>query len=183
MPANNIKRKGEIHLSDITTLRVQKETKPKIEDVLPYSLEGGMRELAQGFVAHLRANRMTPSWGGVHNTWKANFKGKLICSIRMGAGWWNDRKNARLAITPYLNHLGAYEGSIMDEGMRDCVWANLFDCEGCHPPPCVAKTITILGRQFDSICGGRPPVWFFDPDEAAIGCIQRLLEFEKQARV
>ena len=178
-------------MSDITTLRFQKVNKPKIEDVLPHYLEGKMLESALNFIAYLCAKKMNPVWS-THNRWKYAYKGKMLLNIELGK--LNQyHKKTKWQIHPYLKHIDVYEDLIFNEGLQDFVWNNLMYCgnvftgkcnsHGCAP----GMNRTILGREITKICRahastGRNIMCAFDPDEATIECIKKLLEFEKNAR-
>lgn len=168
----------ELNVNNI--LQKQKMSKPKIEDVIPDYLDGDMSKAALDFVAYLRANKMSPTWANA-NAWKASYKGKGICYVRLEKeGFW-DRKGLWV-ITPLIDHYDEIEDVIMHEGLQTIIWDNLYYCKQCHPAPCNIRDMTILGKEFKGLCGGRPPVWFWDPDETTINCIKRMLELEKKAR-
>ena len=171
----------------------QKKTKPKIEDAIPEYLEGNLRKTAQDFVAYLRENKMKPSWM-LTNSWKVNYKNKCICQMRI----WADKINhfgppgTSWVITPYLDYVDRYKAQIMDEGLQNTIWNNVFYCvhnsgrggKGCNPIKSCAsgRSVMLFGKELKGICCTRPLIWFFDPDEMAIDCIKRLLVFEQNAR-
>ena len=173
-------------MSDITVLSVQRKIKPKIENVLPYYLDGRMLKTALDFVAYLRADKMNPAWT-LHNAWKAAYKGKPIFYIRLGKEWVRKTENVKWVFTPYLNHIDEYEDEIFKENWQHMIWDDLHYCRNCgHKCPPGIKSI--LGKEFSGLChgifyGGRLPVSFVNPDEAAINRIKKLLEFEKNARM
>ena len=184
----------------ITTLRVQKETKPNIEEVLACYLDGETLESALGFTAFMRDNKMKFSWAGIHNAWKASSKGRCICYINLN--WIN----VKWLVTPYLERIKDYEETITGEGLQDYVLDNVIYCahadkyerpEGSPPVrhfglnyPCniwgcaPGKTITLFGREIKNKCCNlnRRFYWFKDPDEKEIEVVKRLIELEKQAR-
>jgi len=188
-------KKNRENVSDI--LRTQKVNKPKIEDVIPVYLDGDMRKIALDFAAYMRENKMQPVWC-LSNAWKAVYKGKCICYIRMPSGPYDnqfdqprmpegDRSRNFWVVTPYLNHISEYEWVIMEEGLHDLISENLYRCNSCHPDrdDCALHrkdTRTILGNEVNGLCWGRPAYWFWNPGEAEINCIKRLLELEKKAR-
>lgn len=181
-------------MPDITSLKVQREIKPKIEDVIPYLLDGEMKNVAIVFAARLRENKMAPRWSGVHNTWTANFKSKIICKIMLINDNWKEvspyNKHSWVVI-PYLNHLNEYDENIKNEGLQYVVWDNI--CFYCSTPcrstigdkrTCFpGRNPIILGKEFKRVCASRPLVHLWDPDETAINGIMRLLELEKQTRM
>jgi len=174
-------------MSDITTLHVQREIKPKIEDVLPFFANGETLETALDFIDYLRAKKMNPAWAGVHNAWKCNCKAKPICYIRLNCKLQNENRHAKWAVTPYFMNISDYEDKIIKAGWQDLIWNGLWRCKSCGNgcPPGVNKTI--LGKELKSLChgnfySGRNWVWFYDPDEMTISQIKTLLDWEKEAR-
>ena len=172
-------------------LKEQRETKPKpkIEDFIPRYLDDNMKNIALDFSVYMQNTKMRFSWAGMANAWKANCKGKNICYMRLCVGYESEPKEAKWVVTPFLNHINVYLDVIMNEGLQDLVWDNLFYCKRCfaekYPKgrPCSpGRNIIMLGKEVKGICQGRPPVWFWNPDETAINNIKRLLLLEKQAR-
>jgi len=168
----------------ITTVKIQRTTKPKIEEVLPYYLDGKMLNFAFDFITYLRAEKMNPGWS-LHNAWKANSKGKPLCYIRLGKDWVRETKNVKWVIFLYLDHMDEYADKILDENWQDLIWDDLHYCRkpncpyGCNP----GMTATILGKEFSGLC---PTIYkrvsFVNPDVATIKIITMLLELERQAR-
>ena len=169
----------------ITTLRVQRKIKPQIEDVLPYFLDGDMLKTALDFTACLRENKMTPRWAGILNAWKAICKGKPLYYIRIINDDWKNvtpYNKYTWVVTPYLLHIHEYDESVIDESLRNLIWDHIgFYCRSCRQ--CApGGDLTVFGREIKSVCVNMPLTWVWDPDEAAISGIKRLLEHEKQAR-
>ena len=178
-------------MSDILSLGVQRELKPKIEDLLPYFVSGEEAETAAGFVSHLRENKISLRWAGVHNFWNAKTKGKNICYVKLG-GSWIGRKLPGTEVTVKwevilnLLHMSEYESKIIGENMQDYIWDGFAYCRACNNGCSPGVNRTILGRDFTGLCHGmfytRFVISFTNPDEAAIENIKMLLEWEKQAR-
>ena len=172
-------------MSDITTLEMQKKTKPKIEEVIPYYLEEDMKQTALNFIAWLRNNKMRPVWA-IHNGWKV-IKGKQICYIRLGKEWVNNTKDARWEVTIFLHHLDEYENEIVNEGLQNLLWDKVWYCNICfHACNPAGMGKVIIGKEFANLCkgmyGNSFPVSFANPDETVLKSISRLLELEQQAR-
>jgi hypothetical protein len=91
-------------------------------------------------------------------------------------------------VNPYLLNIEKYEDSIVNEGLQNFIWDNTHHCinalrGGCNSHNCSpGRNITLLGKEIKNVCLGRQPVWFFEPREATIDCIKKLLELEKEAR-
>ncbi len=168
-------------------LQEQKTTKPAIEDVIPQVLDGGMAAAALDFAAHMRASKLALKWAGFTNAWKAVHKGKCICYVRLRQN--SDCMDKAWVITPYLDHANEYEDTAVSEGLHHIVFRNLFYCKRCFPEkypegrPCVpGRNIALFGKEIAGVCRGRQPVWFWEPDGEAVGCVKRLLELEKLSR-
>ena len=186
-------------------LQKQKKIKPKIEDVIPKYLDGDLKESALAFIAYLRANKMSPAWAGFKNAWKAANKGRTICYIKLGAGSGaSNIKNNKWVVAPFLENRKEYEDKIIEEGLQNLLWENVFYCVQkpkesvplealrhyaltypCNLWNCApGKKIRVCGKEMTNICrnGNRQYFWIHDPDESALDGIKKLLELEKQAR-
>jgi len=183
--------------------------KPKLENFISEYLDGNKKKIALDFIAYMRANKTPPAYRPSLR-YKCTYKGKGICTISLPRAWtngngnpyqdnefgqsWMSQENIRnnWVVIPQLDHLSEYENQIV-EGMKKIIWdeRNLYFCNGCwmsnpnFPEPrdsCGTRPIrNIFGKDFNGLCG-RGFFWFFNPDEATIDCIKRLLELEKQAR-
>ena len=172
---------------DITLLKVQRELKPKIEDVIPKYLDGDMKETALAFAEYMQQIKMPLRWAGVHNAWRALYKGKAICYVRFPRGENdNERANGKWVINPHLYNFDTYADIILSEGLQDFIWDNVFYCMFCRTP-CYGsppgKDVVVLGKEIKSVCFGRQPTWVYDPVEADIEILKRLLQLEQQARM
>ena len=177
--------------NDITLLCVQKIQKPRIEDVIPAYLNGDMKKTALAFATWMHENKMPLKWAGLHNAWKAMCKGKAICYVRLYNDGWSNSEHLKnmygkhlWVITPYLSNLNSYAETVINENMQNFIWDNVHHCMFCRTP-ChgnpPGKDVIVLGKDIKSICIGRQLVWAFDPDEAAMNTLKRLLILEQQA--
>ena len=177
---------------NVSLYQQQKAIKPLIEDIIPEFLDGDMRKSALDFVAHLRANKMKPVWC-LTNQWNANYKGKTICKIHLrngGGGWSNIERRDRdyWIIQLYRSHMHEYEETIMNDGLQNIIWDNIVYCRSCKPKGesrvgCApGVNIKLLGKEIKGVCGCNWTTWIFDPDEATVNGIKRLLELEQKAR-
>jgi hypothetical protein len=170
----------------------QNKSKPAIEDVIPDYLCGDIKKNALDFCEYLRANKIKPVWAGA-NTWKAIYKNKPICYIRLFNDDWNKLPRAAMygghswVVTLYIErNMHRYEDVILKEGLQNFIWDNVHYCMLCrspchgHTPP--HRDTVAFGKEIKRICHGRELTWVFDPDEQAVNRIKRLLELEKQAR-
>ncbi|MDR0286700.1 MAG: hypothetical protein LBI03_03185 [Clostridiales bacterium] len=171
-------------MSEQNNTNAQKKIKPNFEEKMKEILSVETQKSATDFVAYLRNNKMTLSWAGFKNAWKANCKGETICYVKLH-NYENDgsyeNKKSLWVIYPCLNHINEYEDTIINEGLQDIIWDNVFKCINCRTP-CNDQDKTILGKVCKNLCGTRQPIWFFDPNEETISCIERLLNLEQTAR-
>ena len=183
-------------MSDITSLAVQKVTKPNIEDVLPHYLSGEMLKNALDFVAYLRKNKMKPSWT-IHNAWKATYKGKPLYYIRLplyDSHFYRPNQPAEITwerswtVTPYLLGIEQYQHQITDETDQQIVMDNLYGCKPNCIEPCNSETkLQLFGKEIVKNCdsGGtinNRSLWIVNPNEREIAAIKKFMELEKQAR-
>jgi len=183
-------------MADITSLAVQKITKPNIEEILPYYLDGEALKSALDFIAYLRENKMKPSWT-IHNAWKAVNKGKVLYYIRLPVYSShfqrpnNPNWERSWCVTPFLMNLAKYENLITDEFDKKMVVDNLYGCKPyCQGARCSAKNpetrITICGTEIVRHCHSsmlrNRSLWVVNPDKNEIESIKKLLELEKKAR-
>ena len=183
--------------------------KPKLEEFIPDYLDGDMKKTSLEFIAYMRENKMPPAYRPSLR-YKCNYKGKGICTISLPRAWtngngnpyqdnefgqaWMSQENIKnnWVVIPQLDHFNEYESQI-DEGMKNIIrdTKNIYFCNGCwksnpnFPGPrdsCGPRPKrTIFGKEFIGLCG-RAFFWFFNPDEAEIDCIKKLLELEQKAR-
>jgi len=175
----------KIDVPDITTLKAQRETKAKIEDVLPHYLEGAMLESVLNFVTLLRTEKMNPGWAGVHNAWRANCKGRPLCYIRLGKEWIRKTEGVKWVVVLYLDNIDDYADDIINEGWQNIVWSDLHYCRkpNCPYNCSSGRTKLILGKEFSDLC----PTFinkanFVNPGEEELKIVTRLLGFEREAR-
>jgi len=152
----------------------------KIEDYFPQCLEGNMLKTSQDFIAYLQMNKMMPKFS-IWNWWEASYKG-LICSIRLSYTWQKHLYSWAVGI--YLNHMDEYAEEIISEGLQHIIWDHIIPCKGCAPNCAPGTDLTVLGKECKGVCVYCPPtpIWVYDPDEATINGIQKLLVLEKKAR-
>lgn len=164
---------------------MQRETKAKIEDVLPHYLNNTMLESALDFVAFMRAEKMNPAWAGVHNAWRANSRSKPLCYIRLGKEWIRKTEGVKWVVVLYLDNMDDYAGDVINAGWQSIIWDDLHYC---RKPDCpyncsTVRTKLILGKEFSGLCPTfYNKVNFVNPSKADLEIITRLLEFEREAR-
>lgn len=167
--------------------KTQKENKPKIETLIPEWLDGDMKMNALEFTAWLRANKMSPTWASA-NSWKASYKGKRICYVKL---LYIDRegdKNKKYSwvISVYYTNRDKYNEVVKNEGLQSHIRDNPWYCNctiGGLPQNCGSRMdVTILGTEIKGVCGGYYHMYFCDPNAKAIDGIKKLIEFERNDR-
>lgn len=156
----------------------QKNTKPDIEDAILEHLDGDMKRIALNFVEYMRENKMPLRWGGTLFTWKATYKSKPICHIRLEAG---RPSNQVWGITISVYNIDKYESSIISEGLYDMVWNNLSYHHRCGGNCGHERTTTVFDKEI-VVCWGALNVCVGNPGEMEIEGIKKLIELEKNAR-
>lgn len=167
----------------VTSFHVQKETRARIEDVIPHYLEGAMKNAALDFVSYLQSNRIQLKWAG-WNCWKTFYKSKILCWITIDLFV----RPITWEVSPVLARIDEYEGFIVDEGWQDFILDNFKRCNPNCPGRCGgSEGVTILGKEALNICRevfyvNNKKVDYANPDEATINRIKKLLELERAAR-
>ena len=191
--------------NDLTHLHVQRKLRPKIEDVIPLIVDKDNQQNALDFVAWLRENKMSPGWGGIHNTWNVNYKGKVLCKIALVKTVLNNPIENHWNCFLYLANIEKYEDLILSENLQNFIWDNLIYCVHapnidrpanapkikhlasmggtCNKAKC-AITVTVCGKAFEHKCGNGTfrCFWFVNSNKTELEAIKRFLELERAAR-
>ena len=175
-------------MSDITSLPYQKIHKPKIEEVIPYKLDGDMQKIALDFAAYLKSIKVNLKWQTC-NRWSAVSKGKHICGIEMSESRLRKPEQEKIFWSIHLNlkNINEYENDVMSEGLQNFVWDKWKLCNFCWSGHDGGIEGTILNKKFTNICVNVPARHNrFDinnPDTTEIPLIKMLLEFEKKITI
>jgi len=165
----------------------QKATKPKVEEIIPEWLDGDMKKNALDFSTWLRANKMSPLWSSA-NSWKANYKGRGICSIKILHSDRADDKNRKYSwfIAVYYSDREKYDAFVERKGLLTHFRENIWYCNctlGGLPQNCGSmRDVIVLGKEHKDVCGHYYPMYFCDPDAKVIKGIKKLIVFEREAR-
>jgi len=119
-----------------------REPKPKIRDVALNHLEGDVLKNFLNLLDFLQSIKLTARWH-THNSWSVNHKGKKICYIQL-------RKEQTWTIQHNGLFIEDYDRYILDDELKEFVWDNVR-----YPicaPNCCGKNMTIMGKQFDTVC-------------------------------
>jgi len=174
-------------MPEITTLKFQRENRPKIEDVIPHVVAVENQQIALDFIAWLRENKMPSSWSGVHNAWNANYKGKTICKISLAEnGWGHVEEKFTWTIRPYLSNMKKYENSIIENNLQEIIQSRVTFCYKCHSGKnCIGgHDRTVLGKDFKGVCANESECfpWIYDPGVSLLEDVKKILLFEQNAR-
>jgi hypothetical protein len=160
----------------MSTYQEQKVTNPKIEDAILENLNGEKRKYALDFVTYLKANKMSPHWIS-SNSWKASYKQKLVCFIRVQRDFWNIRPALYNTSNPC--DPTDFEKFIIGEKLEEFIWNNLKSCRNCLP--CApGKMMMIAGKELKNRCGYQS-VQVNNPDIASIEKVKIILDYKKNA--
>jgi len=181
----------------------RKAAKPTAEEVIPEVLDGEMMDDALRFAAYMRENKMPFKQHTTNRqAQSAKYKGKYICKV--GVFPANSKKTYYIRrptepqswfVNLWLYRINDYDEIIAREGLQNIVWDNVQYCvwgensgmtgdyRMCNPNAGCAGGINITrcGKTLKGVCHGRTYM-FWDPGEAEITAVKRLMELEKQAR-
>ena len=180
-----------------------KKSKPVAEDVIPEVLDGELRENALRFAAYMRENKMPFKQHTTNRqTQSAKYKSKTICKMVVydanATKYYDVRQPTGVQswlVNPWLDRINHYDENIANEGLQNIVWDNVKYCvwgvnsgmtgdyRFCKPNHGCAGgvNITRCGKTLHGVCPNCTYM-FWDPGEAEIAAVKRLMELEKQAR-
>lgn len=170
----------------------------EIEDRIPLILTDSAIAAAQEFAAYLREKKIKLKWTGLQHNYSETGQthvGKGICYIGLGDMHLRGKKDGWL-ISVTLENLDKYAEAIIDEGLQDFIWDNIYFCDKTPADACNGgeKSIyachrgidlTVLGKELKYVCRLRNKtvcVYVYDPDETAISRVKRLIELELSER-
>jgi hypothetical protein len=91
------------------TTQDQKESKPKIDNVICHYLDGDPLKDALNFIEYIRASKMKIKWSAV-NVWKVTYKRKHVLDIRITDGV--------LSVRLVYDHLSTRKGYVSYEDIE-----------------------------------------------------------------
>jgi hypothetical protein len=108
-----------------SSFRYQKNTKPKVEDIVVEHCEKNYKENILGFIKYLKENKMTTRWASV-NSWKILHKSKDVAWIKLYEGSWY--------IDPIIDfNDNNFEFSMKKKKFEKIIWNNVELCVNCLP--------------------------------------------------
>lgn len=151
--------------------RLQKVSKPKIEDIIAQTLVGDRKENALEFVSYVKSFPMTPSWASA-NSWAVNYKGKRVCYIKI-----NDDVcgNASWHIRPAIKYNKDLIEFCRTEQYASILLENVHFCRACGK--CApGKQKMFFGKVFEGCCRAID-FDFYNPDLATLEFAKKLVVF------
>ena len=148
----------------------QKNTKPKIEDIVSEHCDKTHRENILEFITYLKENKITTRWASV-NSWNVLHKSKNVAWIKLFEGSWY--------IDPIVDFNDEnFVSSIKKDKFEKIIWSNVEMCNNCLPNgQCTpGHSINILGKEYKNVC--RAPR-FKNPGINEINCIKKIFEYRK----
>ena len=154
----------------------QKKEKPQIEDIASDYLDGESLENVLDFVAWMRANRMTPTFGnrskdGIRYT-------NSVLFVKLFHGHWEIWISGKAKNGQYIDDFLACEE------LKEIVSRDLAQCiEGCGHKCYDGQgiTVTVCGKKFDRVCCCCT-VRFRSPAKEELKQIKHVIEKRKSMR-
>ena len=161
----------------------QSKEKPSLEDFTESFLSGELKQAVTDYIAYCKENKISYPWGASNN-WYLKFKGKRIGHLRlriagMKTGRVDVKKDAWVLSLSINVNAPIYKEFIEREGFTKIVWKNVKRCEGCLTTCSPGRTMTILDKDFNSVCIGGWGIWFKNPDAETLDCFKKLTDFQK----
>ena len=161
----------------------QSKEKPSLEVFVESNLNGELKQAVIDFMAYCKENKISYPWGASNN-WYLKFKGKRIGHLRlriagMNTGRVDIKKDAWILSLSINVNSPIYKEFIEREGFTEIIWENVKRCEGCLTTCAPGRTMTILEKDFDSVCIGGWGIWFINPNAKTLDCFRKLMDFQK----
>ena len=119
-----------------------------IGDVINNNLTGDVKENALSFTDFLRANDLLPEWSEKHDGWNTTYNDKNIVFLKV--------INNENVFAIIFNTCDFDDGSPVDDGLKEFVWAHLVVCpQGCGSAAICKmsqKSIMVLGKEYENVC-------------------------------
>lgn len=150
----------------------QKETKPRIEDMVNNYLYGQLKNDAIDFVNFLKTNKLSPQWAST-NSYALSYKSRRVCIIKINEEEWTLWLN-----TQYNDEFNAcFAGE--QEDMQKILLSQLVYCHSCGK--CApGHNITILGKKTQNACYC-PVIRLTNPNQLELNCAKKLVLLRKTA--
>jgi len=158
-------------MSEITTLKWQREHKPQIEEVIPHLLSPDKARIALDFVDWLGENGVHFRWTS-HNQFVSKL-GTITIGKQRGVGIWELGNWVVMGFG-----ISVADRFIGDKVIEEFVWKHVRLCNQCST--CNAKTHVYVGKEFDKCCG----CFISNPDENEMELMKKLslLQLEEKAK-
>lgn len=154
--------------------QLQKNTKPKIEEIINTMLAGKKKQCALDFVAFVKSFRMTPQWASA-NSWAVSYKNKRVCYIKIsdyvvGKGSWY--------IRPAVEYNDTLADFCINEHLEKIMLDNVHFCRACGK--CApGKHVIFFGKELDNVCCSPIDFEFHNPNTDTLDCAKKLVVFKR----
>ena len=157
---------------DVSQFKTQKLSKPAPEELFTKHLTGDTKKNALDFVVWLRENKLSPRWQSA-NSWSVKYKNKNVCYIKL-----NDLEGSWFVYYSQFtreNWFKDYDQYIKENEFKNFILESIKTTL-CSSLPCKGKryNMTILGKQFDIVCGCWP-IKLKNPDGTALEYSKKLI--------
>jgi len=166
----------------------QKKARPELSDFIEGILEGDIKQKLLEFTEYCKASKMPVRLSSGY-LWGVYFKGKRVATVEITVkgnrrGQYTHEDNSWIIGICYLNYGSPdFESYAKDENLSKIIWQNIAYCKGClkacigNQAPGLDKKIA--GKIFNKVCVSG--VGFKNPDDEALDCVKKLMEFRKNS--
>lgn len=156
----------------------------RMEDVIMDVLKDDAQRSALDLAAYLRAGEIATSETG--GMWEATFEDKPVCYLFINGldqkpgPWtiWSDQEPGTWIFWSDAEESGGQSNVIVDGRIRELAWENVNFCANCGGTCAPGKSKTVLGREFDNLCGSA--IAFTNPDTDALECAKNMIDARKR---
>lgn len=154
----------------------QKESKPKVEEIINASLKNDNKKNALDFVDFVKSFRMTPQWASA-NSWAVNYKSKRVCYIKVhkdasGDGFW--------CIRPAIEYNDDFAIFCKKENLENIMLKSVHFCCGCGK--CApGKQVVFFNKELNKVCCAPIDFEFHNPNAVVMDCAKKLVIFKRYA--
>jgi len=154
----------------------------KIEDCISRILIRDAQKNALEFVSYLRTNEMLFERGGGYWAdkfyWYVKCKNEIVCFILIGSEEKPEEKSDSWVVWSDDSDSDWFKDFPLDENMIKTAWKNVDICVKCGSCSQQGRRKTILGREFDNVCG--TTMRFDDPDVDTLECMKKIFLARKK---
>ncbi len=143
-----------------------------VENTMKSVLGGDTLKNALDFIAYVRENDMIA--GGTHG--EVSFQGKCVCYMHLDGA---PQRPGPWTIWTEGDYGEVREDVLIDKHIKEIAWAHVNFCGDCGGGCSPGTRKTILGKEFDSVCGAS--MAFTNPDAETMECVKKMLDMRKNS--